>query len=110
MTNERTTDALLVLTTYPDAAGAEVLARTLVRERLAACVNVLPRMTSIYIWEGEENRGEEHQLLIKTRAACFDALAARIRELHPYEVPELIASPVVRGLDAYLNWIDESTT
>ena len=103
-------DRLLVLTTYPDAAGAEDLARTLVRERLAACVNVLPRMTSIYMWQGEEQRGEEHQLFIKTRAARFDALRARIEALHPYEVAEIIALPITHGLDAYLNWIDESTS
>lgn len=104
------TDALLVLTTYPDADGAETLARTLVRERLAACVNVLPRMTSVYMWEGEEQRGEEHQLFIKTRSGTFEALKVRLRELHPYEVPELIALPITQGLDAYLNWIDESTS
>ncbi|HDP88987.1 MAG TPA: divalent-cation tolerance protein CutA [Thioalkalivibrio sp.] len=104
------TDALLVLTTHPDAEGAEALARTLVDERLAACVNVLPRMTSIYTWEGTAQRGEEHQLFIKTRAAAFDPLKARLCELHPYDVPELIAVPVTHGLAAYLNWIDESTT
>ena len=104
------TDGLLVLTTYPDADGAETLARTLVRERLAACVNVLPRMTSVYMWEGEEQRGEEHQLFIKTRSGTFEALKARLRQLHPYEVPELIALPITHGLDAYLNWIDESTS
>lgn len=104
------TERILVLTTYPDAAGAEALARTLVRERLAACVNVLPRMTSIYMWDDEEQRGEEHQLFIKTRSAVFEALKARIDELHPYEVAEIIAVPVTHGLDAYLNWIDESTS
>jgi periplasmic divalent cation tolerance protein len=103
-------DRLLVLTTYPDAAGAEDLARTLVRERLAACVNVLPRMTSIYMWQGEEQRGEEHQLFIKTHAGRFEALKARIEALHPYEVAEIIALPITHGLDAYLNWIDESTS
>ena len=104
------TDRLLVLTTYPDAEGAETLARTLVRERLAACVNVLPRMTSIYMWKDEEQRGEEHQLFIKTRAAQFEALKSRIDALHPYEVAEIIALPITHGLDAYLNWIDESTS
>ena len=104
------TDAILVMTTYPDATGAEDLARTLVRERLAACVNVLPRMTSIYMWQGEEQRGEEHQLFIKTRRERFDALRDRIDALHPYEVAEIIALPIENGLSAYLNWIDESTS
>lgn len=104
------TNALLVLCTHPDADGAEALARTLVDERLAACVNVLPRMTSIYPWQGEIRRGQEHQLVIKTRAGAFDALEARLCELHPYDVPELIAVPVTHGLAAYLNWIDESTS
>ncbi|MBD3620350.1 MAG: divalent-cation tolerance protein CutA [Chromatiales bacterium] len=104
------TNALLVLCTHPDADDAEALARTLVGERLAACVNVLPLMTSIYPWRGEIQREQEHQLVIKTRAGAFDALAARICELHPYDVPEVIAVPVTHGLAAYLNWIDESTS
>lgn len=100
---------LLVLTTYPDESGARELARTLVRERLAACVNLLPRMRSIYIWEGEEEEGEEHLLLIKTQARRYSALEAAIRARHPYELPEIIAIPITEGLAPYLNWIDEIT-
>lgn len=100
---------LLVFTTYPDEAGARALARALVRERLAACVNLLPRMHSIYTWEGEEEEGEEHLLLIKTQAARYPALEAAIRARHPYELPEIIAIPITGGLPPYLNWIDETT-
>lgn len=101
---------LLVLTTWPDAEGAQELARTLLRRRLAACINILPQMTSIYMWDGREASGEEHQLLIKTTAARFDAVQDAITAAHPYEVAELIAVPIVRGLPAYLQWIDESTS
>lgn len=101
---------LLVLTTWPDAVGAQRLARTLLERRLAACVNILPPMTSVYTWEGRTTSGEEHQLLIKTTSTHFDAVQHAIVEEHPYELPEIIAIPIQRGLPAYLQWIDESTS
>jgi periplasmic divalent cation tolerance protein len=101
---------LLVLTTWPDADGARELARTLLRRHLAACINILPKMTSLYTWDGSEESGEEHQILIKTTAARFDAVRDAVTEAHPYELAELIAVPIVRGLPAYLDWIDESTS
>lgn len=100
---------LLVLVTHPDEAGAQALAQTLVRERLAGCVNIQPRMTSVYRWQGREETSQEHLLLIKTRAERYAALEAAIRARHPYELPEIIATPITRGLPEYLAWIDENT-
>jgi periplasmic divalent cation tolerance protein len=97
---------LLVITNFPDEALAERTARTLVEQRLAACVNVLPAMRSIYRWQGSVESEHEHLLLIKARRADYAALETRIRDLHPYDVPEVIAVPIVAGLDAYLAWID----
>ena len=101
-------DAVLVLTTLAADADAAGLARTLVEERLAACVNVLPVMTSFYRWKGSLEEEREQQLVIKTAADRVTALAARLRELHPYEVPEFLVLRVAEGSDAYLRWIRES--
>lgn len=99
-------DHLLVITTCPDAACAEALADHLVGEHLAACVNQLPGIRSTYEWQGKVNRDQEVLLLIKTRADCWDRLEAAVRSRHPYQVPELIALPIVRGSGDYLNWIN----
>jgi len=101
-------DAVIVLTTLAADADAAGLARTLVEERLAACVNVLPVMTSFYRWKGSLEEEREQQLVIKTAADRVAALAARLRELHPYEVPEFLVLRVSEGSDAYLRWIRES--
>lgn len=103
-------DPLLVLTTYPDREGAERLAAELVRARLAACVNVLPAVRSFYLWEGRENSGTEHQLFIKTRDALYPQVESAILDAHPYELPEIIATTISRGLPGYLNWIESSTS
>ena len=100
--------ALLVLTNCPDAAVAERIARTLVELKLAACVNQLAPVQSIYRWQGEVQHDSELLLLIKTRGECYPALEARIRELHSYEVPEIIAVPLQRGSESYLAWLDAS--
>lgn len=102
------TDCILVLTTVPDAE-AEALARTLVDERLAACVNIHAPMTSIYRWKGQIERDAERQIVIKTTRARFEALERRLRTLHSYEVPELLVVPVVAGSEAYLAWVREQT-
>lgn len=96
----------LVLTTVGDREAAERLARTLVEERLAACVNVLPAMQSVYRWKGQIESAVEQLLVIKTRTADYAAVESRIRALHPYELPEVIAVPIVAGLPAYLAWLD----
>jgi periplasmic divalent cation tolerance protein len=101
-------DALVVLTTVARAEDAEYIAREMVERRLAACVNLLPPVTSVYRWQGEVTREQEHVLLMKTHEDRFEALRARLVEIHPYETPEVIALPVVAGHAAYLRWIDES--
>jgi periplasmic divalent cation tolerance protein len=101
-------EAALVLTTLAAEADAAALGRTLVEERLAACVNVLPIMTSVYRWKGAIEQDREQQLVIKTRPAMLGALRARLRELHPYELPEFLVLEA-QGSEAYLAWIDENT-
>ena len=99
---------MIVLTTLGADADAAALARTLVEERLAACVNVLPEMTSIYRWKGAVEQDRERQLVIKTTGERVAALEARIRQLHTYDVPEFLVLPVAGGSKAYLNWLRES--
>lgn len=101
---------LLVLTTCPDAGTAGAIARTLVEERLAACVNRLDGVVSTYRWQDATQEDTECLLLIKTAASAFERLEARLLALHPYELPELVAVPVERGSSAYLQWLTETTT
>jgi periplasmic divalent cation tolerance protein len=101
-------ERLLVLTTVARAEDAERIAEELVVRRLAACVNVLPGVRSIYRWKGAVERDEERLLLVKTRADRYEALREALLALHPYEVPELVAVPIERGSEAYLRWLDES--
>ncbi len=96
---------VLVLTTVPADQDADVLAKTLVEERLAACVNVLAPMRSVYRWKGEVETAAERQLVIKTRAANVPALEKRVKELHPYDVPEFLVVATDSGSNAYLEWI-----
>ena len=103
------TDALLVLTNLPDAASAHTLARELVAARVAACVNVLAPCHSVYRWQGAVEEAAEVPLLIKTSAARYPALEAAIRAHHPYELPEIVAVPIVRGLSGYLDWVAAET-
>lgn len=103
-------DALLVLTNMPDRAGAVQLAQTLIERRLAACVNVLAGCTSVYRWQGKIENATEVPLLIKTRLALYPELESAIRELHPYELPEIIAVPISYGLTEYLEWVSGETT
>jgi len=97
----------LVLTTLGADTDAAALARTLVEERLAACVNVVPGMTSIYRWKGSVEQEREQQLLIKTTSGSVEALAARLRDLHPYELPEFIVLDASASA-AYGAWVKES--
>ena len=102
-------DYVVVLTTLPSDADAPAFARTLIEERLAACVNLLPPMLSVYRWEGNIEQDTERQLVIKTARERVVALWDRVRDLHPYDVPEFVVLPVIDGNDAYLRWIAEST-
>jgi periplasmic divalent cation tolerance protein len=105
---DRSDGAAIVLTTLGADADAGRLARTLVDEQLAACVNVLPPMSSVYRWKGKVEEDREQQLVIKTAAHRIPALEARLRELHPYEVPEFLVLRVDEGSDAYLAWLLDS--
>ena len=96
----------IVLTTCPDEACAERIARTLVEEGLAACVNILPPMRSIYRWKGKIEAASEQLLVIKSTVVRFPALRDRLRSLHPYELPEIIAVPIADGLPEYLAWLN----
>lgn len=98
----------LVLTTCPDAIIAKKIAENLVSEKLAACVNIVPNITSIYCWQDELHCDNEVQLLIKTDEDKFASLNERINQLHPYEVVEIIALTIQQGDKHYLNWITNS--
>ena len=100
---------LIVFTNCPDEACANTIALALVEAKLAACVNILPRVQSVYCWQGTVESATEIPLFIKSTAANYPALEAKIRQLHPYEVPEIIALPVTHGLPAYLNWVAAET-
>jgi periplasmic divalent cation tolerance protein len=102
------TGKLIVFVTCPTRDEGETIARSVVEEKLAACVNVLPAVRSCYVWEGRTTWSEEVLLLIKTTEERFLALQSRIREVHSYEVPEIVAVPIEVGLDKYLKWVDES--
>lgn len=96
-----------MLSTFPDPDKAAEVARALVDDRLAACVNLVPAVRSIYVWQGSVSDDTETLAVIKTTRDRYDALAARLRELHPYEVPEILAFEVAAGHAAYLGWVGE---
>jgi periplasmic divalent cation tolerance protein len=96
---------IVVLTTVPDEQHAQRIAEALVESRLAACVTVLPKVRSVYRWQGAIERSDEIQLLIKTQLDRYGPLQSRIRELHPYDVPEILAVQVVAGLPDYVDWV-----
>ncbi len=100
---------LIVLSTAPDQAVAQQIAGALVDEQLAACINILPQVTSVYSWQGKREFGSEVLLIIKTRDGVYQKLQQRLVEMHPYELPEIVAVPVVGGLAGYLSWIDQMT-
>jgi periplasmic divalent cation tolerance protein len=102
-------DYCVVFNTCPDAASAEKIARALVERRLAACVNILPGLRSIYTWKGACESAEEQLLIIKTSAVIYPSLEQTMLELHPYELPEIIAVPMAAGLPDYLTWIKQAT-
>jgi len=103
MTNKR-----LVLTTTSSPEDSKKIARALVERRLAACVNIVPRIESVYRWEGKVEEAQEYLLLIKTTEEAFPRLRDAIQELHSYDIPECIALPIENGSVPYLSWINES--
>ena len=98
-------EILLVFTNLPERESAERVAQALIASRAAACVNILAACTSVYRWQGRLEHASEVPLLIKTTRAAYPGLEAALRELHPYELPEIIALPVSVGLPEYLNWV-----
>ncbi len=98
----------IVLVTAGSKEEGENIASALLSAKLAACVSLTP-VESLYVWQGKVNRDEEWQLTIKTDLACFEAMEAKIKAIHSYEVPEIIALPIIAGSSAYLNWIGENT-
>jgi periplasmic divalent cation tolerance protein len=103
-------DFIIVLTTFPADADVSGFAQILIAEKLAACVNVLPSMRSIYSWKGAVETADEYQLVIKTTAARRRQLEARLKSLHPYETPEFLVIPIVEGSRDYLAWLSENTS
>lgn len=100
-------DHLVALVTAPSSAVARDVARALLDRKLVACVNILPPMTSLYTWEGELCVDEEVLLIIKTAERAMEELTAVVQDLHPYDVAEIIAVPVVSGSKEYLDWVDD---
>ncbi len=101
---------IIVLVTAPSAESAEAIAHSLVEQKLAACVNLIPQVRSIYSWQGAVQSDEEILLVIKTRRQLFDEkLVPAVQALHPYEVPEIIALPIDMGARGYLDWIRQET-
>lgn len=98
--------AHIVFTTCPDSGTAQRIAEALVDRNLAACVNIVPGLRSVYRWKGKRESADELLLIIKARAADYAKLETLVRELHPYELPEIVAVPIQAGLSAYLKWID----
>lgn len=96
----------LILCTCPDQKVAAKLASLLVEQHYAACVNIVPGLTSVYRWQGKVETDSEYLLLIKSRADCYSAVEGIVQEHHPYELPEVIAVPIDKGLAGYLQWID----
>jgi periplasmic divalent cation tolerance protein len=102
--------AILILTQLPDRASAQSLARSLVEARLAACVSIGAPVESLYHWHGQIETAQECPLVVKTRAERYADVEAAIRAQHPYELPEILAVPVVDGLARYIDWIADETT
>ena len=101
------TSAIVVLITASSTEEAENIAKSLVEDKLVACVNIIPQITSIYWWEGKICKDEEVMLISKTKQSLFTAVMDRVKFLHSYEVPEIISFPISKGSPEYLNWIEK---
>ena len=104
---EKMTDIILVYITTPNAEEAKKIASSLVQEKLAACANILPQISSVFYWDGALEQSNEALLLLKTSQEKFAALQQRVKELHSYELPCIVALPLSAGLPEYLNWIKQ---
>ena len=99
---------IVVFITVPNLEVGEKIGNTLVEEKLAVCVNITSEIKSVYFWKGKIEEDKEYLLIVKTRKDKFKSLEKRVKEIHPYEVPEIIAMPIVLGSKDYLSWIDET--
>ncbi|HDH53181.1 MAG TPA: divalent-cation tolerance protein CutA [Nitrospirae bacterium] len=106
---EQLREEIVTFITAPSEDEAARIARSLVETRLAACVNIIKNMRSIYTWQGNVEDDSEVLMIVKTRKSLFKTLSAKVRELHSYDVPEIIALPVIEGSEEYLKWLKEST-
>lgn len=100
---------ILVLTTCPGSISSKKIAQELVTEKLAACVNIISDVQSFFSWVGKVDSANEHMLVIKTTMDCYKALEEKIKKIHPYELPEIIAVPIQTGLAGYLDWITKNS-
>ena len=107
MTNNE--KSILVLSTFPASIPVKDIAEILVNEKLAACINIIPEVQSVFRWKDKVDNAPENILIIKTTLNLYDILERRIKELHPYELPEIIAVPIEKGLTEYLDWVSENT-
>ena len=107
MTNNE--KSILVLSAFPTSISVKDIAEILVNEKLAACINIIPEVQSVFRWKNKVDNTPENILIIKTTLNLYDILEKRIKQLHPYELPEIIAVPIERGLTEYLNWVNENT-
>lgn len=101
---------IVALVTVPSEEVGTAVAQVLLDRKLTACVNIVPAVNSLYVWEGELCSDDELLLVIKSKAALFDELASVVQDAHPYDVPEIIALPIVAGSQDYLDWIEEETS
>jgi periplasmic divalent cation tolerance protein len=101
-------EVVLAFSTFPDVESARRIARELVTESFAACANVIPKIESIYRWQGKIEQGDETLVLFKTTAARFAAFEEKLKSLHPYDVPEIICTPIASGWPHYLEWVREN--
>jgi periplasmic divalent cation tolerance protein len=109
MSNQTDKEEVVVFITAPNEENASVIAKDLVESKLAACVNIVKNMRSIYLWQSKVEDDFEVLMIVKTRRTLFKELSSRVKELHSYEVPEVIALPIVDGADDYLQWLRDST-
>ena len=107
MTNNE--KSILVLSAFPTSISVKDIAEILVNEKLAACINIIPEVQSVFRWKNKIDNTPEIILIIKTTLNLYDILEKRIKQLHPYELPEIIAVPIEKGLTEYLNWVSENT-
>ena len=101
--------SILVLSAFPTSISVKDIAEILVNEKLAACINIIPEVQSVFRWKNKVDNTPENILIIKTTLNLYDILEKRIKQLHPYELPEIIAVPIEKGLTEYLNWVSENT-